>query len=139
MVSAMLRDTFAFALQFRYDRGGRRGIWRARGPARERTGGGPRSAPELAAILERESNVLLAEYDRAGRRDDLDRAITAQENALAALPAGAPNRPRLNGNLMSAFGASTFGRRTHVTCNARSKPGGGRRRREACRRRSGVR
>lgn len=100
MVSAMLRDTFARALQFRYDRGGRQeDLARAVALRESVREAGPRSAPELAAILEGESNVLLAEYDRAGRRDDLDRAITTQEKALAALPVGAPNRPRLNGNL----------------------------------------
>ena len=100
MTSAMLRDTFARALQFRYDREGRQED-RARAVAFSESvrEAGPRSAPELASMLEHEANVLLAEYDRGGRRDDLDRAITAQEKALAVLPVGAPNRPRLSGNL----------------------------------------
>jgi CHAT domain-containing protein len=100
LMSAMLRDTLARALQFRYElRGREEDLARAlalRESVREE---GPRSAPELAAMLEYESNVLLAEYERTGRRDALDQAITAQEKALAALPAGAPNRSRLSGNL----------------------------------------
>ena len=100
MVSAMLRDTFARALQFRFERWGREeDLARAVALYESVREAGPRSAPELAAMLESESHVLLAEFERTGRRDALDRAITAQEKALAALPADAPNRPRLSGNL----------------------------------------
>ena len=84
----------------------------------------PAGHPNLAGRLSNLGNALVRRFERTGDTADLDAAIDAGRQAVAASPAGHPNLATMLANLGNAFGPALIIRGTLRTWMTRSAPGG---------------